>query len=139
MSAIALREHAHVSKPLPLPEIRSRDDGRRYVSVFEGKPVRRPIVRVIVGQAPGAEERTAFARFPAAGRADLDLEERTLIVIGAKNAIRTGWAAEGRASILTTTSPSHSGTPPGPSPPSGTVMPPAIPRYRGPGAACAPP
>jgi hypothetical protein len=56
MSAIALREHAHVSKPLPLPEIRSHDDGRRYVSVLEGKPVRRPIVR------PGAEERTAFAR-----------------------------------------------------------------------------
>jgi hypothetical protein len=61
MSAIALREHAHVSKPLPLPETRSRDDGRRYVSVFEGKPVRRPIVRVIVGPAPGTEERTAFA------------------------------------------------------------------------------
>jgi hypothetical protein len=62
MSEIALREHADVFKPLPLPEIRSRDDGRRYVSVFEGKPVRLPIVRVIVGPAPGSEERTAFAR-----------------------------------------------------------------------------
>jgi hypothetical protein len=62
MSAIALREHAHVFKPLALPEIQSRDDGRRYVSVFEGKPVRLPIVRVIVGPAPDAEERAAFTR-----------------------------------------------------------------------------
>ncbi len=62
MSAIALREHPHVFKPPPLPEIRSRDDGRRYVSVFEGRPVRLPIVRIIVGPAPGAEERAAFAR-----------------------------------------------------------------------------
>jgi hypothetical protein len=62
MSEIALRDHVDVFKPLPLPEVRSRDDGRRYVSVFEGKPVGLPIVRVIVGAAPGAEERTAFAR-----------------------------------------------------------------------------
>jgi hypothetical protein len=62
MSAIALREHSRAFKPLPLPEIRCRDVGRRYVSVFEGKPVRLPIVRAIVGPAPGATERTAFAK-----------------------------------------------------------------------------
>jgi hypothetical protein len=61
ITVIALREHAHVFKPLPLPEIRSRDDSALR-SVFEGKPARPPIVRVIVGPARGAKERIAFAR-----------------------------------------------------------------------------
>ena len=62
MSTIALREHADVFKSLPLPEIRPRNDGRRYVSVFEGKSIRLPISRVIVGPAVGAEERVAHVR-----------------------------------------------------------------------------
>jgi hypothetical protein len=57
LSAIALREHAGVFKPLPLPEVRTRTDDGRYVSLFEGKPVRLPILRVIVGPAADAEER----------------------------------------------------------------------------------
>jgi hypothetical protein len=64
MSAIATREHAHVFKPLPLPAIRARGDGRRYVSVFEGEgePARLPISRIIVGPAEKAEERIALVR-----------------------------------------------------------------------------
>jgi hypothetical protein len=62
MSSIAVREHADVFTPLPLPAIRTRDDGRRYVSVFEGKPTRLPISRIIVGPAAGAEKRIALAR-----------------------------------------------------------------------------
>jgi hypothetical protein len=62
LSAIALREHAGVFKPLPLPEVRTRTDGGRYVSLFEGKPVRLPILRVIVGPAADAEERVSHAR-----------------------------------------------------------------------------
>jgi hypothetical protein len=62
MSAIALREHSDVFKPLPLPEIRTRNDGRRYVSVFEGKPIRLPISRVIVGPAASADERVELVR-----------------------------------------------------------------------------
>jgi hypothetical protein len=60
MSVIALREHADAFKPLPLPAIHVRDDGRRYVSVFEGKAIRLPISRIIVGPASGAEERVAL-------------------------------------------------------------------------------
>jgi len=62
LSQMALREHAQVFKPLPLPEMRTRSDGRRYLSVFEGKPVRLPILRIIVGPAAGAEQRIALAR-----------------------------------------------------------------------------
>jgi hypothetical protein len=62
LSEIALRENADVFKPLPLPKVRARNDGRRYVSVFEGKPVRLPILRFIVGPAAGADERIALAR-----------------------------------------------------------------------------
>jgi hypothetical protein len=62
LSAMALREHASVFKPLPLPKIRARSDGRRYVSIFEGKPVRLPIVRVIAGPAAGADERIELVR-----------------------------------------------------------------------------
>ena len=60
MSAIALREHADVFKPEPLPEIRTRNDSLRYISVFEGKQVRLPISRVIAGPAAGAEDRIAL-------------------------------------------------------------------------------
>ncbi len=62
MSSMALREHPGVFKPLLLPEMRTRDDGRQYVSVFEGKPVQLPISRIIVGPAAGAEDRVALAR-----------------------------------------------------------------------------
>lgn len=62
LSTMALREHARVFKLLPLPEMRTRQDGRRYVSVFEDKPIRLPVLRVIVGPAAGAEERIALVR-----------------------------------------------------------------------------
>ncbi len=32
LNAIAMREYPHVFKPLPLPQIRAREGGRRYVS-----------------------------------------------------------------------------------------------------------
>lgn len=59
MTEIALRDHPYAFKKLPLPVVHRRDDGRRYVSVFEGKPISLPITRIIVG--------------PAAGQAGIDL------------------------------------------------------------------
>lgn len=62
MTEIALKERTYGFKELPLPTVHTREvDGKpkRYVSVFEGKPIALPITRIIVG--------------PAAGQAGVDL------------------------------------------------------------------
>jgi hypothetical protein len=57
-----LREYPNKFKRQPLPAVRRRDDGCRYVTLFEQDKVRLPVKRIIVGPAVGAGERVALAR-----------------------------------------------------------------------------
>ena len=61
LKARALKDYPNEFKPVPLPIVRTREDGKRYVTVFEGQEVRLPIARVIVGPAAG-QEGINFAR-----------------------------------------------------------------------------
>ena len=49
LSDRAVKEHPSEFNPMPLPEIRSRTDGRRYISIFEPLGITLPLKRVIIG------------------------------------------------------------------------------------------
>ena len=47
---------------VPLPEIKARPDGKRYIALFDGLGLRLPVKRVIVGPGARQEERAERAR-----------------------------------------------------------------------------
>ena len=57
-----LRDYPDRFKRQPLPPVRPRDDGLRYVTLFEQDKVRLPVKRIIVGPAPDANEGVALAQ-----------------------------------------------------------------------------
>lgn len=62
LSDQALKEYPNQFKVTPIPEIGTRPDTRRYVSVFEPLNLRLPLTRVIVGPSDRQEENAIFAR-----------------------------------------------------------------------------
>jgi hypothetical protein len=62
LMARGLRDYPDRFKPMSLPAVRLRDDGLRYVTLFERDKVRLPVKRIIIGPAAGADERVALAR-----------------------------------------------------------------------------
>lgn len=67
LSDQAEREHPADFKVLPLPEIRTRGDGRRYVPLLEPLAIKLPLKRIIVGPSERQVENADVARSMLSG------------------------------------------------------------------------